>query len=312
MKIIQWCDTAGVISGSKGAERMVKALCLGLKKLDHEVLLVSKEHADWIDSSRIIPSGYDIIHHHGWSWQDETLYASHGLPWLSTIHGGGMEQDSVWLAKAKGNKHVMCVSKFVADRIGTEAYVNAGSLVKDFIFAREKKNYFLYLAGFDWGYQKGLLIFLTLARKLRQYDFYVAGSGSNQAFIDHVKELCNNEKNVKFIGEINGREKARYLADAKALIIPTQLPDACPLTVGEALLSGTPVIGSANGALPEIIPKEVGFICKSEVDYVKAIVSVGKIDTQACRDFALENYSDVAIAKKHLVYYEKLIKQGCL
>lgn len=310
MKIVQWCDTADKISGSKGAERYVQALCRGLQKLGHTVVLKANSKADWIETVFDIPKDFDVVHHHGWNWDKEAFYAASGLPWCSTIHGGGIESDPDFLKAANNNPHVICVSKFIADRLKIKSFVHSASLPEDFIFNKEKKKYFLYLAGFDWGYNKGLDIFLTLSKIFKNYEFWIAGAGSNIEFINYIKELCTQQNNLKFVGEVNGKEKAEVLSNAKAYILPTKLPDACPLTVSEALMSGTPIITSANGAMPEIVPSQVGFVCNTMSDYTKALVSIDKINTQNCRDFALENYSDIAIAKKHLLIYENLIKTG--
>ncbi len=40
-------------------------------------------------------------------------------------------------------------------------------------------------------------------------------------------------------------------------------------------MSGTPVICSDKGACPEIITRDVGFVCRYEPDYLNAIRKVG-------------------------------------
>lgn len=310
MKIVQWCDTAGKISGSKGAERTTQALARGLQKLGHTVVLKANEKSDWIETVSEIPKDFDVIHHQGWTAEHQSLYASFGIPWCSTIHGGGMENDPFFLKTAENNPNVICVSKFIADRLKIKTFAHAVSTPEDFIYKDKKSNYFLYLAGFDWGYNKGLDIFLSLSRIFKHYEFWIAGAGTHQEFITHVKKICEGQKNLKYVGEVNGIEKAECFANAKAYILPTKLPDACPVTVSEALMSGTPVIASTNGAMPEIVPSEVGYTCNTLAEYTKAITNIEKIKSQTCRDFAMNNYSDISCAKRHLQIYENLIKTG--
>lgn len=312
LNIVQWCNNTFPAKGNMGAERVVERTCRGLAKLGHKVWLCAKPAStlEGIECVTEIPADADIVHHHGWEWHREAEYNAFGKPWVSTIHGGGMETDPNWLNAAKGNPRIICVSKFVADRVGVSAFVHACSDPDEFIFKTQKQNYFLYLTSLDWGLQKGLDIVVRLAQKLKQYNFVIAGKTSNAALIQNIQDLCRINLNLKYVGEVNGVEKAELFANAKAYILPTQLPDACPTTVSEALMSGTPVIGSAHGSMPEIVNEKVGRICKQESDYVRALATISQIKPQDCRDYAMEHYSDVATAKKYLQYYENLLKYG--
>ena len=49
--------------------------------------------------------------------------------------------------------------------------------------------------------------------------------------------------------------------DARALLFPTELNEGFGLVLAEAMVSGTPVICSDNGACPEIVTPDVGFVC---------------------------------------------------
>ena len=55
-------------------------------------------------------------------------------------------------------------------------------------------------------------------------------------------------------------------------------------------MSGTPVICSDRGACPEVITRDVGFVCRYESDYLNAIRRIGDISPQACREKAMENF----------------------
>jgi glycosyltransferase involved in cell wall biosynthesis len=220
-----------------------------------------------------------------------------------------MENDPAFLEGVKNHPNIICVSKFVADRLGCNAYVHTCFSEEEFFYQEKKHNYFLYLAGFGWGTGKGIDVFIQLARKFRQYEFYICGTGSD-SFAEELKKVVAFDRNIKFVGEVNGQHKASILASASALIYPTHLADACPSSVIESLASGTPVIGSANGSMPELVHSSVGFVCRSLPEYMKAIINIDKIKSETCRKYALENYSDVIACKKHLLYYEKIIKDG--
>lgn len=314
MNILQMCDHYQFPArGSAGAERIVERVSRGLVKLGHKVYLlgakgsITNTGAFIVDS---IPDDTDIIHLHGIQMEKQEEYNKLPKPWVGTIHGGGMENDPKFLNAVKNHPNVICVSKFVADRLGCQAFVHSCASPEEFDYRETKQNYFLYLASFGWGLQKGLDVFIQAAIKFPRNEFYVCGSGGHPDFVEYVKFVCGSQKNMKFIGEVNGEIKKNYLANAKALFVPTHLPDACPTTVSEALMSGTPIIGSVNGSMPEIVSQGCGFVCNTQADYMKAVLNIDKISPRYCRDFAEENYSDVAAAKKHLIYYEKMILTG--
>src|SRR6185503_15209045 len=65
---------------------------------------------------------------------------------------------------------------------------------------------------------------------------------------------------LKFVGEVGGEEKRELFAGARCLWMPVQWEDPCPVNVIEALASGTPVIATPRGSLPELVGAEGGAI----------------------------------------------------
>lgn len=92
---------------------------------------------------------------------------------------------------------------------------------------------------------------------------------------------------------------------------PTHLQEAGQTTLPESLICGTPIIGSTNGCLPEIIETDnVGFCCKSESDYMKAILNISKVSPKHCKEIAINKYSDIEAAKKFLRILSKYATNG--
>lgn len=314
MNILMDCYAKFPACGSMGSERVVERLCRGFSKLGHKVYLRGKPGSTTNTGAIVvdsIPNDVDIIHKHGFEIEKCDEYDSWGKPWVGTIHGGGIESNPTWLAAVNNHPNIICVSKFVADRLNCKAFVHSCASPEEFHYDIPADNYFIYLAGFGWGMQKGLDQYISLAKKLKKFNFYVAGAGGDPSFVDFIRKVCASERNMRFIGEINGTTKTAYLAAAKALIMPTHLPDACPLTVSETLMCGVPIISSKNGSLPEIVPHGVvGYNCGNEIEYVKAVMNIDNISRQKCREFAMNHYSDLVACQKHLVYYDNVIKKG--
>jgi glycosyltransferase involved in cell wall biosynthesis len=58
---------------------------------------------------------------------------------------------------------------------------------------------------------------------------------------------------AEFIGEINEREKTKFLGDAAALLFPVDWPEPFGLVMIEAMACGTPVLAFRCGSIPEVI-----------------------------------------------------------
>jgi glycosyltransferase involved in cell wall biosynthesis len=58
---------------------------------------------------------------------------------------------------------------------------------------------------------------------------------------------------IEFIGEINDREKTKFLGEAAALLFPVDWPEPFGLVMIEAMACGTPVLAFRCGSIPEVI-----------------------------------------------------------
>lgn len=89
----------------------------------------------------------------------------------------------------------------------------------------------------------------------------VAGPAWEKGYFDAL--VTDFPHTVEYVGEVGGRERARLIACAQALLVlshPVPGPfgdvwsEPGSTVVAEAAVSGTPVIASDNGCLPEIVP----------------------------------------------------------
>ncbi len=140
----------------------------------------------------------------------------------------------------------------------------------------EKDDYYLWIARFHP--DKGLDLALDLAEFLG-FNLKVAGSlsfadhaihGSN--YLDRISKI----KNVEYVQlPLDGTHhvaKRDLMRKAKAFLYPVKYNECFGMVVAEAMACGTPVIATANGAMPELIDNEVnGFLCDSKQEFVKVI-----------------------------------------
>lgn len=289
---------------------MLEATSKELVRQGHEVSLLLNQDSVVPESyGRLvidIPEDVDVVHLHGGVPAEYDL-ADLKKPWISTAHGGAVDTLQRMKEVGKYVDNLVFVSNFCSQMYNSKCFIWNGVGIDDFVYREKKDDFFLWMAGTDWGEQKGLFSSISIAKKLG-LKLKIVGGGKNQLIIDEIKRNCNQK--IEFLGFMNGKEKVELLSNARALLMIGNILDACPLSVIEAWASGTPIIARNIGVYPEIVKNDVGFVCSTDTDIVRALVNVGKINPQDCRKYFLENFTSEIVANKYIKVYEQVIKTG--
>jgi glycosyltransferase involved in cell wall biosynthesis len=113
---------------------------------------------------------------------------------------------------------------------------------------------------------------------------------------------------VTFVGAVDDAEKNRLLGSAAALLMPVLWEEPFGIVMAEALACGTPVIGLARGAVPEVVDDGVtGFVCEDVRGMVQAVGRVSRLSRQACRSDAERRFSDTAIVDAYERLYREVV-----
>jgi glycosyltransferase involved in cell wall biosynthesis len=113
--------------------------------------------------------------------------------------------------------------------------------------------------------------------------------------------------NVTCVGEVDGDAKRDLLARARALLFPVAWEEPFGLVMIEAMLSGTPVLAFARGAVPEVVDDGVtGFVCRDVGEMAARLRAIDGFDRAACRRRALERWASARMVGAHLALYEQL------
>lgn len=174
----------------------------------------------------------------------------------------------------------------------------------DFPFQEKKGDYLLCLGRLDR--DKGSDIAIDVANRAGHK---IIMAGADMVSHDIPDWLKNMPGDVEFTGYVGGEKRLELLRNAKALIHPARWIEPFGLVLIEALACGTPIIGSAFGALPEIIQQGVtGFCCRDMEDFVEAVRNVSNISPYACRKEAEERYSLQVAYPQYLKYFQRMEK----
>ncbi len=300
----QYPARIGGLSGCIVLDLMAK----GLAELGHDVFYHLKN-----DLREPLPSGIraidapmadaDVYH-----MQDTLIFGpvnNTQKPWIRTHHGPSDMAAYKYKIADSVLEHSVFVSRSQASFFGSERFVYHGIDPSEFFYEESKSDYFLFLVGgLERAEAKGLNTALMLVQKLG-IKLVVAGSSKDEGLQEQFSKMCRAQ-GVEFVGEIYGQRKAELFAGARALLFPSQLQESFGLVAVEALMSGTPVICSDNGACSEVVSPEVGFLCRNNDEYISAVENIQKISPQQCRERAMNNFHYLKMASGYVKEYEKI------
>src|ERR1051325_7280214 len=254
-----------------GTRRVVVWLARGLAQLGHEVVLLAAPGSR-VPEARLVPvdpretesirfdvrphlpPGTDVLHAH------RPLEAA-GVPTLWTLHGTATRADYP--------PHMVCLSADHARRSGAAAFVHNGLDPAEFRFNANKEPFDLFLGrlhsakGWHWAVEG--------ARRARRR--LVVAGGWRPVF----------RSGVRVVGRMGGDGKRDLLARAACLWRPAVWAEPFGLTLIEAMASGTPVLGTRRGALPEIVGSTVGRLGDTLDELVRLRPALDTVDPADCR-----------------------------
>ncbi len=290
--------------GYGGPQRVVVALVRGLAALGHRITLLAppgtrvpeaavvavppRKLVDAAALASYVPRDADIIHAHF------PLRPAAGRPLVETVHRN-------LKAGAPPHPNRIFLSRDHARRHNSDVFVYNGLDPVDYVFrrfSRRASQYDLFLGklhsakGYHWAVE---------AAKRTGHRLIVAG-GWRPSFTG----------SIKYVGEVDGPTKAALLARARCLWNPAEWDEPFGLVTIEAFFSGTPVLGTRRGALPELITPEVGAVCESMDEMIAAAETIHTRDPAACRAHAERHFTHLLMALEYVRLYRCLLDTGKL
>jgi glycosyltransferase involved in cell wall biosynthesis len=142
-------------------------------------------------------------------------------------------------------------------------------------------------------------------------DLIVAGNVSSlpeeRAYFDQELRPRFDDRQVRYIGPVDDRQKLALLGGAAALLLPIEWEEPFPVVLPEALLCGTPIVALGRGGVPEGIDQGVtGFVCATAAEMADVIPRLPTIDRARCRAEAERRFSDTVIADEYEALYREV------
>ncbi len=113
---------------------------------------------------------------------------------------------------------------------------------------------------------------------------------------------------ISYVGPVTDAQKNDLLGHARAVLMPILWEEPFGIVMAEAMACGTPVIGLARGAVPEVVEDGVTGFVASDVDGLAAAVGrLTEIDRAACRARVERLFSDSTFVDGYLAVYKEML-----
>lgn len=151
---------------------------------------------------------------------------------------------------------------------------------------------------------KGCHTAIAVARAAGR-DLIIAGNVSplpeEQTYFHEEIEPHIDGKKVRYVGQVDDRQKDHYLGQAGAFLFPIEWNEPFGMVMVEAMACGTPVIGFGKGSVPEVIQNNItGFVVNDAAAMESAIAAAVVLDREVCRRAAMERFDVNVIARRYL------------
>lgn len=268
------------------------------------------------------------------------LHTFHGPPFSSaeTIESGQTDNRPQLRNMHLGRLFMVCISKSMATMAPKEITPHLLDAVhnaidyEQFFYQEQKQNYYITLARFtkDKGQSTAVKFAAKYKKRLRMAGT-VAGIGSSRKLLLELSNpLSKYRKNEEFryysdkvlphvlkypritySGNLSGKRKMQFVANAKALLFPIEWDEPFGMAVIEALACGTPVVAMNRGAMPEIIQHGVnGFLATTEQEFYDYALRVDEIDPAECRRSVEKFFSAKRMADNYVERYREVISRA--
>jgi glycosyltransferase involved in cell wall biosynthesis len=106
---------------------------------------------------------------------------------------------------------------------------------------------------------------------------------------------------IQYVGAVNDEQKDKFLGMAKAMLFPIDVREAFGMVMVEAMACGTPVIGFAKGAVPEVIENGItGFVVTNKEQMIDKVKLIDTINRKICRESAQSRFDVKVVVQKYL------------
>lgn len=253
---------------------------------------------------------FDMIHNH-LGFQALPFAPLVKTPVVSTLHNAIEEGAIRQVYQQYADLPYIAISQYqqtLWPELNYEATIHHGIPLEKFQPCYQTKKSYLAFFG-RLAPEKGAHLAIDAARQTG-WPLQLAGKIDrvDRAYYDQKIAPHINGVQIRYIGELDHKQKTDFLANAAAVLHPVQWPEPFGLVMIEAMACGTPVLALKNGSIPEIVQDGIsGFVCETQDDLIQAVAKIPELDRHQCRKIAEDRFSLNKMVDAHVELYEKLL-----
>jgi glycosyltransferase involved in cell wall biosynthesis len=261
---------------------------------------------EWINLCRAVEQSarFDVLHSHAYLW-GLPLQSMSRAPMVHTLHVSPYDEERRLLSLIP-NAHVTAISKYqwsAFPQFTPIAVIPHGVDPAQFTFRAQPEDYLCFLGRFIPG--KGPLKAIAVARGLGMR-LRMAGP-RNDYFREYIEPHVDG-RSVEYVGYVSGQQRDQFLGGARALLYPLEAPEPFGLVQVEAMLCGTPVVGTRIGAVPEIIDEGLtGYTVADADDWEWQVTRTITLDRAGVRSRAEARFSARRMAQEYAELYQQIL-----
>ena len=163
--------------------------------------------------------------------------------------------------------------------------------------------------------------FKILADKCRPAILTIAGDGPiKENLISYAKRLMIDEKQIKFVGFVEGEKKKKIFAENAIYCLPTYYGEGLPTSILEAMAFGMPVITRKVGGIADMfVDGKMGIILKENatMEIANAVETLWKDKKRLSEiatfnaEFSRENFLSPKVANEIYGIYKTILYGNC-
>jgi glycosyltransferase involved in cell wall biosynthesis len=225
----------------------------------------------------------------------------HGAAWVRSAHPVFLKyKDLPFISLSYAERQLLPELNYVAN-------VYNGIRLSDFPFEPNKDDYLLFAGRLSP--EKGPAEAIEVA-KLSGRRLLIAGmiEPQHQSYYNDQVAPHIDGKQIEYLGLLSQDELRPVYQKAAAVLFMINWCEPCSMVGIEAQATGTPLLGTRFGYLPEIIRDgETGFLVDTVDEAAKVVACLDDLSPSACRRNVEERFSSAVMAGGYEAAYQALL-----
>lgn len=227
-------------------------------------------------------------------------------PMVTTVHGFASPQVvPVYRAYDKIAHYVAVSDAARHPDLRYDATIHHGIDASRFTFRSGAGEYLLFLDRIHPN--TGTHLAIEVARKAG-LPLVIAGDVRDKTYFRDAVKPHVDGVGVSYLGPVAPAERDGLLGGARALLHLISFAEPFGLAVIEALATGTPVVATPLGSMPELVRHgATGFLVSDAAAAVAAVAKVSELDRSACRQDAVSRFGAERMVDDYLALFGRIL-----